>query len=74
MLNQDQVREVIGSTAYGSDGEKIGKVGNLFLDDQTGAPEFVTVNTGFFGSNESSRSRTPRSRAIGWSCRSARTR
>jgi uncharacterized protein (TIGR02271 family) len=53
MLNQDQVREVIGSTAYGSDGEKIGKVGNLFLDDQTGAPEFVTVNTGFFGTNES---------------------
>jgi uncharacterized protein (TIGR02271 family) len=53
MLNEDQAREVIGSTAYGSDGEKIGKVGNLFLDDQTGAPEFVTVNTGFFGSNES---------------------
>jgi stress response protein YsnF len=53
MLNQDEIREVIGTTAYDRDGEKIGKVGQVFLDDETGAPEFVTVNTGFFGSNES---------------------
>jgi uncharacterized protein (TIGR02271 family) len=44
---------VIGATAYGDDGEKIGKVGQLFLDDQTGQPEFVTVNTGLFGTSES---------------------
>ena len=53
MLTEDQAREVIGATAYGDDGEKIGKVGQLFLDDQTGQPEFVTVNTGFFGTSES---------------------
>ena len=53
MLTEAQAREVIGSTAYGRDGEKIGKVGQLFLDDQTGQPEFVTINTGFFGSSES---------------------
>jgi uncharacterized protein (TIGR02271 family) len=53
MLTEAQAREVIGSTAYGQDGEKIGKVGQLFLDDQTGQPEFVTINTGFFGSSES---------------------
>jgi uncharacterized protein (TIGR02271 family) len=53
MLTEDQAREVIGATAYGDDGEKIGKVGQLFLDDQTGRPEFVTVNTGFFGTSES---------------------
>ena len=52
MINEDQARDVIGSTAYGSDGEKLGKVGHLFLDDQTGRPEFVSVNTGLFGTNE----------------------
>ena len=46
MINEDQARNVIGSTAYDSDGEKLGKVGHLFLDDQTSRPEFVSVNTG----------------------------
>jgi stress response protein YsnF len=53
MMNETEMRDVIGATAYGSDGEKIGKVGQLFLDDETGEPEFVTVNTGFFGTSES---------------------
>jgi uncharacterized protein (TIGR02271 family) len=53
MLDQTQMREVVGATAYDDSGEKIGKVGQLFVDDQTGQPEFVTVNTGFFGSSES---------------------
>lgn len=53
MLTETQAQEVIGSTAYSHDGEKIGKVGQLFLDDQTGQPEFVTVNTGLFGTSES---------------------
>ena len=53
MLNETETRNVLGATAYDSSGEKIGKVGQLFLDDETGQPEFVTVNTGFFGSSES---------------------
>lgn len=53
MLTQDQVREVIGTTAYDSDGQKIGKVGQVFLDDRSGEPEFASVNTGFFGTSES---------------------
>jgi uncharacterized protein (TIGR02271 family) len=52
MLTEQNAREVIGTTAYDSDGDKIGKVGQLFLDDQTGRPEFVTVNTGLFGTKE----------------------
>jgi uncharacterized protein (TIGR02271 family) len=52
MLTEQNAREVIGTTAYGADDDKIGKVGQLFLDDQTGRPEFVTVNTGLFGNNE----------------------
>lgn len=53
MITDAQIHDIIGSTAYSADGDKIGKVGQLFLDDQTGRPEFVTVNTGFFGTKES---------------------
>src|SRR5215217_9402218 len=53
MIDQDQVQRVIGRDAYGSDGEKIGRVGQVFLDDQTGRPDFATVNTGLFGMSES---------------------
>lgn len=55
MLNTDQVRQLVGSdaTVLGPDGSKIGKVGQIFLDDHTSEPEWVTVKTGFFGSGES---------------------
>ena len=53
MLTETQLREVIGATAYTRDGDKLGKVGQLFLDDETGRREFVTVNTGLFGTKES---------------------
>ncbi len=53
MLTDTQTREIIGATAYDSSGDKIGKVGQLFLDDETGQPEFITVNTGLFGTSES---------------------
>lgn len=43
----------IGQTLYSSDNEKVGKVGQVFLDDETDRPEFLTVNTGLFGMNES---------------------
>ncbi len=52
MLSQDQVQQAVGADAYGSDGDKIGKVGQIFLDDQTGEPVFATVNTGLFGMSE----------------------
>lgn len=53
MIENTQVEAVVGATAYDSDGNKIGKVGQVFLDDQTGQPEFATVNTGLFGTSES---------------------
>jgi len=53
MLNSDQINDAIGSTAYSSDGDKIGKVGQIYLDDQSGQPEWATVNTGLFGTSES---------------------
>ena len=53
MITPDQVRDLIGCTLVDSSGGKVGKVGQIFLDDQTGQPEWATVNTGMFGSSES---------------------
>lgn len=52
MITQEQIRYVIGTTAYGADGDKIGKVGHVYLDEQTGQPEWLTVETGWFGTKE----------------------
>ncbi len=53
MLDESQIGQISGTTVYGSDGNKIGKAGEVYLDDQTGRPEWVTVNTGLFGTSES---------------------
>jgi uncharacterized protein (TIGR02271 family) len=53
MITQDQLRDVVGATAYDRDGDKIGKVGQLYYDDTTDQPTWVTVNTGFFGTHQS---------------------
>jgi stress response protein YsnF len=47
------VQQIMGSTAYDSNGNKIGTVGQVYLDDVTGQPDWATVNTGFFGTSES---------------------
>lgn len=53
MFTQDQLRTVVGSTAYDRSGDKIGKIGAVYFDDQTDQPKWVTVSTGLFGTNES---------------------
>jgi len=37
----------------GTDGATIGKVGQVYLDDRTGRPSWVTITTGWFGTRES---------------------
>jgi uncharacterized protein (TIGR02271 family) len=44
---------LIGCAAIDTDGEKVGKVGQVYLDDVTGQPEWVTIRTGLFGARES---------------------
>lgn len=39
-------------TVIDSEGSKVGDVGQVYLDDATGRPEWVTVKTGLFGMNE----------------------
>ena len=53
MTAQEQLREITGATAYDRDGDKIGKIGQVYYDDDTDQPKWVTVNTGLFGMNES---------------------
>ncbi len=55
MITTDQVQELLGNggTVVGEGGTKIGNIGQVFLDDETGTPEWVTVKTGMFGGAES---------------------
>ena len=53
MLSEREVAAAIGSAAYGPDGGKIGTVENFFVDDRTGAPTWVSISTGLFGSRHS---------------------
>jgi len=52
MLDTNRIDEVIGREVLGVDGG-IGPVGQVYLDDRTGEPSFVTVRTGLFGRRES---------------------
>lgn len=52
MFNESDARQLIGTELHASD-DKVGKIGQVYLDDQTGKPEWATVNTGFFGTSES---------------------
>ena len=52
-IDTSNINSLIGQPVPGSDGEKIGQVGQVYLDDETGRPEWVTVHTGLFGTKES---------------------
>jgi uncharacterized protein (TIGR02271 family) len=47
------VSTLSGATVRSTSGDKIGSVSQVYLDDQTGQPEWVTVRTGLFGTKES---------------------
>ncbi len=53
MTTIDQFESLMGSTAVDAEGQKIGKVGQVYVSDETGQPEWVTLNTGLFGTSES---------------------
>jgi uncharacterized protein (TIGR02271 family) len=41
-----------GRTVVSSDGDKIGKLEEIYLDTETGGPEWATVTTGLFGTQQ----------------------
>ena len=53
MIGTETLDRVIGKDVYDESGQKIGSAGEVYLDDETGQPEWVTVRTGMFGTKES---------------------
>jgi uncharacterized protein (TIGR02271 family) len=53
MPDIDTVRTWQGRTMLDRDGNRIGSIDAIYLDDQTGQPEWALVNTGLFGTKSS---------------------
>jgi uncharacterized protein (TIGR02271 family) len=53
VITQNEIGRLENADAYDRDGDKIGSVGQVYLDTQSGEPEWVTVKTGLFGTKES---------------------
>ena len=45
MITRQDFDRIEGATAYDNSGEKIGRVGQLYIDDETGEASWVTVST-----------------------------
>lgn len=51
-INRDQLDSLYDAEVVDQNGDKIGGVGQVYLDDTTEQPAWVTVKTGFFGTKE----------------------
>ncbi len=52
MTNTQTPETYVGRTAVDAQGNKIGSVGQVYVNDETGVPDWITVNTGLFGMKE----------------------
>ncbi|MEJ5868607.1 PRC and DUF2382 domain-containing protein [Pseudokineococcus sp. 5B2Z-1] len=52
-ITEDQLSALYDATVVSEADGKIGRVGTVYLDDDTQQPSWVTVKTGMFGSSES---------------------
>ncbi|MEV0692168.1 PRC and DUF2382 domain-containing protein [Streptomyces sp. NPDC050388] len=53
MISRDEVKILLDHPVYDGEGNRIGEAKHVFFDDMSGRPEWVSVRTGMFGSNES---------------------
>ena len=53
LAGPDRARRLFGAEVVDVDGAKVGTVREVFLDDATDRPSWVSVRTGWFGTNES---------------------
>lgn len=53
MISDHNLGALMGAPVTGPGDEKIGTVGQVFVDPDTGKPNWVTVHTGLFGRHES---------------------
>jgi len=56
MISTEEVHALMSGQStgdvLGEDGTKIGRIGQVYLDDQTSRPEWITTRTGMFGNGE----------------------
>ncbi|GAA1622304.1 PRC and DUF2382 domain-containing protein [Actinoplanes couchii] len=52
MITQNDIARLNEADVHDTTGDKIGTVGQVYLDAQDGSPEWVTVKTGLFGTKE----------------------
>lgn len=53
MAETNRIEDLANATAYDVDGEKLGGVKDVYVNDTTGQPDFVSVNHGLFGGGDS---------------------
>ena len=53
MTTTEELQDMEGQTAVDVNGAKLGKIGQIYVDDQTGQPLWVTITTGMFGTKQS---------------------
>jgi uncharacterized protein (TIGR02271 family) len=53
MIDSSTVTDLIGADVHGTDDAKIGTVGQVYVDNDSQQPTWVTIRTGLFGSSES---------------------
>lgn len=51
--SSQEISNWMGRRVNGSDGAKVGKIDDIYLDDATGQPEWMAVTTGWFGTRVS---------------------
>jgi len=51
--HSQDLRDLMGRQAVDPDGDKIGTIDEVYVDEDTGEPSWLTVKTGWFGSNVS---------------------
>lgn len=52
-ISQDTIATIYAAEVMTVDGDRLGDVGQVYLDDETGAPAWVSVRTGWFDARES---------------------
>lgn len=52
MISNHNLGALMGAPVQGDDNDKIGTVGQIFVDPDSGNPNWITVHTGLFGRHE----------------------
>ena len=53
MADYNRIEDLANATAFDVDGDKVGDVKDVYVNDTTGQPDFVSVNHGMFGGGDS---------------------